>query len=131
MCRDKVLELSSQVLKSTGLGISEFIIRFIAWLCLRNDALKGSGIVIFTGPKIEISIDIINRVRSLILQRANVVLPYSKQTISEINGVTVEAFPSNHNAAARGLANVSLVLLEERATFSGWAQFVSFPPHAA
>ncbi|MGB7638512.1 MAG: hypothetical protein WBL88_13175 [Nitrososphaeraceae archaeon] len=28
--------------KATGLGISEFMLRFIAWLCLKDNALSGS-----------------------------------------------------------------------------------------
>jgi hypothetical protein len=28
--------------KATGLGITEFCLRFMAWLCLRNDDYKGS-----------------------------------------------------------------------------------------
>jgi hypothetical protein len=28
--------------KATGLGISEFMLRFMAWLCLKDDALAGS-----------------------------------------------------------------------------------------
>jgi hypothetical protein len=28
--------------KATGLGISEFILRFMAWLCLKDNALSGS-----------------------------------------------------------------------------------------
>jgi hypothetical protein len=28
--------------KATGLGISEFMLRFMAWLCLKDNALSGS-----------------------------------------------------------------------------------------
>jgi hypothetical protein len=27
--------------KATGLGVSEFMLRFMAWLCLKDDALSG------------------------------------------------------------------------------------------
>ena len=30
------------VLKASGLGISELCLRFIAWLCLRNQELQGT-----------------------------------------------------------------------------------------
>jgi hypothetical protein len=30
--------------KATGLGISEFMLRFMAWLCLKDNALSGSHI---------------------------------------------------------------------------------------
>jgi hypothetical protein len=34
--------------KATGLGISEFMLRFMAWLCLKNNALFGSQMCIVT-----------------------------------------------------------------------------------
>ena len=39
--------------KATGLGITEFMLRYIAWRCLRDDKLKGSQICIVTGPRID------------------------------------------------------------------------------
>jgi hypothetical protein len=36
--------------KATGLGISEFMLRFMAWLCLKDNALSGSQMCIVTGP---------------------------------------------------------------------------------
>jgi hypothetical protein len=32
--------------KATGLGISEFMLRFMAWLCLKDNALSGSEMCI-------------------------------------------------------------------------------------
>jgi hypothetical protein len=34
--------------KATGLGISEFMLRFMAWLCLKDNALSGSQMCIVT-----------------------------------------------------------------------------------
>jgi hypothetical protein len=39
--------------KATGLGVSEFMLRFMAWLCLRDNALAGSQMCIVTGPRID------------------------------------------------------------------------------
>jgi hypothetical protein len=39
--------------KATGLGISEFMLRFMAWLCLKDNALSGTQMCIVTGPRIE------------------------------------------------------------------------------
>jgi hypothetical protein len=38
------------ILKATGLGVTEFMLRFMAWLCVRNDDYKNSQMVIVTGP---------------------------------------------------------------------------------
>src|ERR687887_2949794 len=53
--------------KPTGLGISEFMLRFMAWLCLKDDALAASGsqMCIVTGPRIELAIALIDRMKGL------------------------------------------------------------------
>jgi hypothetical protein len=47
--------------KATGLGITEFMLRYIAWLRVRNDSLRreGAQICIVTGPRIELDIELI------------------------------------------------------------------------
>jgi hypothetical protein len=47
--------------KATGLGVSEFMLRFMAWLCLRDNALLGSQMCIVTGPRIDLAIALIDR----------------------------------------------------------------------
>jgi hypothetical protein len=39
--------------KATGLGVTEFMLRFMAWLCVYNDDYRNSQMVILTGPNIE------------------------------------------------------------------------------
>jgi hypothetical protein len=51
--------------KATGLGISEFMLRFMAWLCLKDDALAGSQMCIVTGPRIDLAIALIDRMKRL------------------------------------------------------------------
>jgi hypothetical protein len=53
--------------KATGLGISEFMLRFMAWLCLRDNALSGSQMCIVTGPRIDLAIALIDRMKKLLL----------------------------------------------------------------
>jgi hypothetical protein len=53
--------------KATGLGISEFMLWFMAWLCLKDDALSGSQMCIVTGPRIELAIALIERMKRLFL----------------------------------------------------------------
>src|SRR5215212_8391167 len=45
--------------KATGLGISEFMLRFMAWLCLKDNSLAGSQMCIVTGPRIDLAIVLI------------------------------------------------------------------------
>lgn len=44
------------VKKATGLGVSEFMLRYMAWICLKDNALSGSQMCIVTGPMIELAI---------------------------------------------------------------------------
>jgi primosomal protein N' len=49
--------------KATGLGVSEFMLRFMAWLCLKDNALSGSQMCIVTGPRIDLAIALIDRMK--------------------------------------------------------------------
>ena len=95
--------------KATGLGITEFMLRYIAWLCLRDDKLKGSHICLVTGPRIDLAITLIDRIKGLF----PTVRFDTKETVVPLNGVKIEAFLSHHLDAMRGLTNVSFILLDE------------------
>src|SRR5215204_2943498 len=99
------------VKKATGLGISEFILRFMVWLCLRNDDYKGSQMVIITGPNQELAIKMIKRIKGLFEPHG--ITFDSKETVIELNGCSIEAYPSNHIDAFRSLTNPKFILLEE------------------
>ena len=50
--------------KATGLGVSEFMLRYMAWLCLKDNALSGSQMCIVTGPRIDLAIALIDRMKN-------------------------------------------------------------------
>jgi len=100
------------ILKSTGLGITEFFLRIIGWLCTRDNALKDSQICIVTGPRIELSITLIDRLKALFYSKLGILFS-NKETVLDLNGVRIEVYPSHHLDAMRGLANVSFILLDE------------------
>jgi hypothetical protein len=99
--------------KATGLGISEFMLRFMAWLCLKDNTLSGSQMSIVTGPRIDLAIALIDRMKKLFSGTKGLTVFDTKETVIELNGVKIEAFPSHHLDAMRGLPNVSLILLDE------------------
>ena len=101
---------------ATGLGISEFMLRFMTWLCLKDDALAGSQMCIVTGPRIELAIALIDRMKALLIRDRDPIHRISfdtKETVIELNNIKIEAFPSHHLDAMRGLPNVSFILLDE------------------
>ena len=55
--------------KATGLGITEFMLRYMAWLCMRDDRLKGSQMDIVTGPRIDLAITLIDRMKQLFREK--------------------------------------------------------------
>jgi hypothetical protein len=101
--------------KATGLGISEFMLRFMAWLCLKDNTLSRSQMCIVTGPRIDLAIALIDRMKNLFVSSGKGIAPAfdTKETVIELNGVKIEAFPSHHLDAMRGLPNVSFILLDE------------------
>ena len=103
------------VLKAAGLGITEFMLRWIIWLCLRNDDLKGSQIIVFTGPRLELAISLMNRMKDLF--KPHSIVFNDKETVLNLNGVSIEAFPSHHADSARGLPSVSIIFADEAAFF--------------
>jgi hypothetical protein len=66
--------------KATGLGVTEFFLRFMAWLCLRNNDYRNSQMCIVTGPNIDIAIKLIKRMKSLFERKLGLTFP-SKETV--------------------------------------------------
>jgi hypothetical protein len=73
---------------------------------------------IVTGPRIELAITLIDRMKGLFTSDfANATTHRitfdSKETVIELNGVHIEAYPSHHLDAMRGLKDVSFIYLDE------------------
>jgi hypothetical protein len=100
------------VKKATGLGVTEFMLRFMAWLCLRNDEYQNGQMVIVTGPNQELAIKLIKRMKGLFEDKLGITFD-SKETILELNGCSIEAYPSNHIDAFRSLTNPRFILVDE------------------
>ena len=86
--------------KATGLGVTEFFLRFMAWLCLRNNDYRNSQMCIVTGPNQELAIKLIKRMKILFEDKLGITFN-SKETVLELNGCSIEAYPSNHLDAYR------------------------------
>ena len=100
------------VKKATGLGVTEFFLRYMAWLCLRNDDYRNSQMCIVTGPNQDIAIKLIKRMKGLFEPKFGITFA-NKETVLELNGCSIEAYPSNHLDAYRALDNPKFILLDE------------------
>jgi hypothetical protein len=67
---------------------------------------------IVTGPRIDLAIGLIDRMKKLFQLKLGIIFD-TRETVIELNNIRIEAFPSHHLDAARGLPNVSFILLDE------------------
>jgi hypothetical protein len=98
--------------KATGLGVTEFMLRFMAWLCLKDDSYRDSKMCIVTGPNQDLAIKLIKRLKGLFEYKLGITFN-SKETVLELNGCGIEAYPSNHIDAFRSLTNPKFILIDE------------------
>jgi len=68
-------------------------------------------LILVTGPNQDIAIKLIKRMKGL-FEPHNITFA-NKETVLELNGCTIEAFPSNHIDAYRALDNPKFILLDE------------------
>ncbi len=74
--------------------------------------MKGSQMCIVTGPRIELAIELIKRMKSLFLT-INIATFDTKETVIDLNGCHIEAYPSHHLDAMRSLTSPKFILLDE------------------
>jgi hypothetical protein len=98
--------------KSRGLGVTEFLLRYIAYCCTSGKFAANSRVCIVVGPRINSAEDLIARFKALFgdLQKEK---ERTQSTVVIVNGVRVEAFPSHHEGTMRGLTNVKFILSDE------------------
>jgi hypothetical protein len=84
----------------------------MAWLCVRNDDCRNSQMVIVTGPNQELAIKLIKRMKGLFTDKLGITFD-TKETVLELNGCSIEAYPSNHIDAFRSLTNPKFILVDE------------------
>ena len=104
------------VKKATGLGVTEFTLRMIAWLCTKDGHFANAQICIVTGPNQDIAIKLIKRLKGIFEPKLGIRFT-NKETVLELNGCTIEAFPSNHLDAYRALDNPKFIFLDEADMF--------------
>lgn len=95
--------------KATGLGITEFFLRYMAWLALKDDTYAGKMFGIVTGPNEKLAKELVDRIVQFFPDNP----PGHTATDIILNGCKIQAFPSNHLDAMRGRPNLKFILLDE------------------
>ena len=104
------------VKKATGLGVTEFMLRLIAWLCTKDGHFVNSQICIVTGPNKDLAIKLIKRLKGIFESKLGIYFT-NKETVLELNGCQIEAYPSNHLDSYRSLTNPKFIFLDEADMF--------------
>lgn len=115
--KDYIRRLGVWIEKATGLGVSEFYLRLMGWLCVRDSYYHGADFCIVTGPNIELATDLMDRLKDIFIEKLGFTFDESKFE-ANINGVHIQAYPSDNLAALRGRPNVKFILLDEADFFS-------------
>jgi hypothetical protein len=106
------------VYKATGLGLTELILMWILFKACTDDFFqKNEDVVIFTGPNIELSKKLIERLKHFAHNRVD----YEDHGMYkiQIGKCNIQCYPSNNIDAVRGIPRVSCVFGDEAAFFTG------------
>lgn len=99
--------------KATGLGISEFFLRMMLWLCLRNNDYQNCQMCIVTGPNIDLAKKLIYRMKNMIIDYPNFKFDKVTDYVLEVNKCSIQAYPSNNLGSFRSLTKPKFILLDE------------------
>ena len=67
---------------------------------------------VVAGPNLEVGIKLIRRLKAIFERKLGVTFQ-TKETVIELNGCTIEAYPSNHLDAYRALDNPKFIFMDE------------------
>jgi hypothetical protein len=96
--------------KASGIGITELCLRYICYKSLCTSEWDNSQVCIVCGNRIDLAITLIRRIKRFF---PDIVFDTRETVLVLGNNVRIEAFPSHHLAAMRGLTNVKFILISE------------------
>ena len=116
-CQSNFKDKHLWVKKATGLGVTEFMLRLMAWLCTfketnHSGSNGNSQMCIVTGPNIDIATKLIKRLKGIFDTKLGLTFN-DKETVLQLNGYSIEAYPSNHIDSFRALENPKFILIDE------------------
>ena len=99
--------------KSRGLGITEIILRYLAWCCLSSDYYKNKFIHIIAGTREDFANKLIVRLENIFQHKYPDVRFQSKYTELWLNKTLVQIYPSKQLKDLRGHIDVSFMFIDE------------------
>ena len=100
------------VKKSTGLRRYRIHVKNDGLAMHQGQEFWNYQMCIVTGPNIDIAIKLIRRLKNIFERKLGIYFD-NKETVLELNGCTIEAYPSNHLDAYRSLENPKFILIDE------------------
>ena len=106
------------ICKATGLGITEFMIRFMVFYALTDDRAKGTRMLIVTGPNWDLAKNIILRIKNLFNEKSFLIKESTSLAVILSNGTRLQAQPSNHIDSSRSFDDISVFYIDEANFFN-------------
>ncbi len=100
------------VLKATGIGMTEYIIRVMAWMAVSSGKYHGARFAIIAGIRMIIAEGVIDRFVSLFHRFPFLGIKAAKAR-TMVNHVLIEAFPAVNLDAMRSFHNLAFVFVDE------------------
>jgi hypothetical protein len=102
-----------RVLKASGLGITELVLRYMAWCCLVDPRLTGKEIHIIAGLREEFANELKERMERLFRRKYDSLRLESKYTELVLNQTKVRIFPTKQIKDLRGHVDVAFIFVDE------------------
>lgn len=98
-------------IKSRASGISEVTLRYLEWLCLKDNKLAGTQIIIAASAAEEQTLSFMRRIRAHLEPILGTFASREKTII--LNNVRMQTVPAHNLLQIRGQSSVSAIVLEE------------------
>ncbi|MDR4512607.1 MAG: hypothetical protein MRJ93_12985 [Nitrososphaeraceae archaeon] len=99
--------------KARGIGITELILRYLAWKCMSSNELDGKSIFLVSGTREEFSNNIKIRLAKLFERNFPNMRFESKYTELWLNNTWIKVFPTKRIQDLRGYTDVSYLFIDE------------------
>lgn len=97
------------IAKARSIGASELCLRYMLWLCVRDNAMRNKNMAIVTGIREELSLELLRRFKNLMPN----IEWNTKESLADINGCRITAYPSKRVKDLRGATDIKFILCDE------------------